>query len=94
MTDKQWYFDPGSPASVPPQLLPVLEEKGIPQDHIKLCFASDLNRDMIRCENYVLCTDSDIMVISGSMTLTKKARTIPVVTTNPAYHHSEGRRWP
>ncbi|MBQ7930145.1 MAG: ATP-binding cassette domain-containing protein [Clostridia bacterium] len=74
MTDKQWYFDPGSPASVPPQLLPVLEEKGIPQDHIKLCFASDLNRDMIRCENYILCTDSDIMVISGSMTLTKKAQ--------------------
>ena len=74
MTDKQWYFDPGNPSSVPPQLLPVLDEKGIPQDHIKLCFASDLNRDMIRCENYVLCTDSDIIVISGSMTLTKKVQ--------------------
>lgn len=82
MTEKQWFFDPGNPSAVPPQLLPVLEEKGIPQEHIKLCFASDLNRDMIRCENYVLCTDSDIMVIAGSMTLTKKLQS-KLSTKNP-----------
>lgn len=72
MTDKQWFFDPGNPNDIPWQLLSVLEDKGISREHIKLCFASDLNRDMIRCENYILCTDSDIMVISGSVTLTKK----------------------
>lgn len=72
MTEKQWYFDPGNPGSVPERLIPVLEEKGIPKEHIKICVFCDLNRDMVRCDNYVLFTDSDIILISGLRTLSEK----------------------
>lgn len=88
MTDKQWYFDPGAPSLLPQQLLPVLADKGIPKEHIKLCVASDLNRDMVRCENYLLCTDSDLIILSGSMTLTKKAQS-KLSTKNPLQRQFE-----
>jgi len=71
MTEKQWYFDPAKPGNIPGELLPVLDEKGILQDHIRLCVKSDLNRDMVRCDSYILCTDSDIIVLSGSVTLSR-----------------------
>lgn len=78
MSEKQWYFDSGNPAVIPSELLPVLKEKGIPSEHIKLCVKSDLNRDMVRCDCYVMCTDSDIIVLSGSVTLSRGKNSTPV----------------
>lgn len=78
MTEKQWYFDPGKPSAIPSELLPVLEEKGIPSEHIKLCVKSDLNRDMVRCDCYLLCTDTDVILLSGSVTLTRGERSTPL----------------
>lgn len=73
MAEKQWYFNPGKPDDIPEDILPVLEEKGLPKDQIKLCLKSDLNRDMVRCDCYVLFTDSDVIVLSGSVTLSRKS---------------------
>ena len=72
MAETQWYFDASSPGKVPGELLPVLEEKGIPEDHILLCVKSDLNREMVRSDCYVLATDEDLIVLSGSVTLSRR----------------------
>ena len=77
MSDKKWYFDSGNPSVVPQELTPVLAEKGIPEDHIKICVKSDLNRDMVRSDCYLLCTDSDLIVLSGSVTLTRGKNSTP-----------------
>lgn len=78
MAEKQWFFDSGRPQIVPTELLPLLEEKGIPSEHIKLCVKSDLNRDMVRCDSYVMCTESDIIVLSGSVTLNRGKNSTPI----------------
>lgn len=78
MAEKQWFFDSGRPQTVPTELLPLLEEKGIPSEHIKLCVKSDLNRDMVRCDSYVMCTESDIIVLSGSVTLNRSKNSTPI----------------
>lgn len=69
MPTKQWYFTPAEPFSVPDDLSEVLREKGIEQSDIKLCVKSDLNREMVRTDCYLLCTDTHIIVLSGSVTL-------------------------
>ena len=72
MAETQWYFDASSPAAVPDELLPVLEEKGIPADHILLCAKSDLNREMVRSDCWVLALEEDLIVLSGSVTLQRR----------------------
>lgn len=74
MAIKQWYFNPCEPEIVPDDLSAVLIEKGIQPDQIKLCVKSDLNREMVRSDCYMLCTESDIIVISGSVTLTRREK--------------------
>jgi ATP-binding cassette subfamily B protein len=73
MPETQWYFNASSPGAVPDDLKPVLEDKGIPQEQILLCVKSDLSRDMVRSDTYVLATDEDIIVLSGSVTLKRKS---------------------
>ena len=73
MTDKhQWYFDSCNPSAIPDDLLPVLDSKGIPPEHILFCVKSDLNLEMVRTDCYVLATDTEIIVISGSVTLERR----------------------
>ena len=55
MLTKQWYFSPAEPALVPLDLLQVLSERGIDEKYIKLCVKSDLNREMVRSDCYLLC---------------------------------------
>lgn len=69
MVEKKWYFDSSSPHIVPEALRPSLEQRGIPETSIRLCLMSDLNLDMVRCDNYLLCTDTDLLLISGIMTV-------------------------
>lgn len=71
MPTKQWYFNPVEPSCVPDDISDVLSEKGIAKSDILLCVKSDLNRDMVRSDCYLLCTDSDVIVLSGSVTLKK-----------------------
>lgn len=71
MLTKQWYFSPAEPALVPLDLLQVLSERGIDEKYIKLCVKSDLNREMVRSDCYLLCTDTEIIVLSGSVTIKK-----------------------
>ena len=54
MLTKQWYFSPAEPALVPLDLLQVLSERGIDEKYIKLCVKSDLNREMVRSDCYLL----------------------------------------
>ncbi len=70
MVEKQWYFDPSQPAEVPECLHDVLEKRGIPLSEIKLCLMTDLSPDMVRCDCWLLATDTHILVICGSMMLT------------------------
>ena len=70
MVEKQWYFDPSHPAEVPECLHAALDKRGIPLSEIKLCLMTDLSPDMVRCDCWLLATDTHIMVICGSMMLT------------------------
>jgi len=70
MVEKQWYFDPSRPAEVPECLHDVLEKRGIPLSEIKLCLMTDLSPDMVRCDCWLLATDTHIMILCGSMMLT------------------------
>ncbi len=62
----RWYFDPSAPHLLPLTLKNHLETKGIAETDIRLAFLTDLNRDFVRCDNYILATDSEILLISGS----------------------------
>lgn len=70
MVEKQWYFDPSKPAEVPECLHDVLDKRGIPLSEIRLCLMTDLSPDMVRCDCWLLATDTHILVICGSMMLT------------------------
>lgn len=45
-----------------------LLEKGIPYDSVKIAAKTDLNRDCIPTDNYLFVTDTDVILLSGSMT--------------------------
>ncbi len=72
---KRWYFDEGKPDALPPEMFNILNEKGIPAGDIKLCVRSDFNREMVRCDFYLMATDCDIIAVAGSYTVSKGAKT-------------------
>lgn len=76
MSEKKWYFDSSVPDVVPEVLHRSLEQRGISEADIKLCLMSDLNLDMIRCDNYLLFTDTDIIIISGVVSAESKGKTV------------------
>lgn len=76
MSEKKWYFDSSVPDVVPEVLHRSLEQRGISESDIKLCLMSDLNLDMVRCDNYLLFTDTDIIMISGVVSVESKGKTV------------------
>jgi len=89
MTATQWFFSPHSPAVLPPLLPEYLESKGISADSVKLAFKTDISRDLIRCDNYVLATDTEILLISGSAAVTAKEGTHITPGTKTRTHFAE-----
>ena len=59
MFHENWYFDPAKPDTVPAILHDILDKKGILCDDIRLVCKTDINRDLVRCDNYILATDED-----------------------------------
>lgn len=76
MSEKKWYFDSSVPDKVPEVLHHALESRGIAESDIKMCLVSDFNLDMIRCDNYLLFTDSDIIVLSGVVSVESRGKTL------------------
>ena len=93
MTEKQWYFDPANPSALPGDIVPVLEEKGIPQDSILCCVRSDRNLEMVRSDCYLLATADDIIVLSGSVTLTRAPHTTVFTRNNRLMRMFELLTW-
>ncbi len=73
MAEKQWYFDPSSPGTVPECLQEPLEKRGIPSSEIKLCLMTDLSPHMVHCDCWLLATDTHILILSGSNMLTSSS---------------------
>lgn len=73
MVEKQWYFDPAKPAEVPECLHDALEKRGIPCTEIRLCLMTDLSPDMVRCDCWLLATDTHILILCGSMKLASQS---------------------
>lgn len=73
MVEKQWYFDPAKPAEVPECLHGALESRGIPLSEIRLCLMTDLSPDMVRCDCWLLATDTHILILCGSMKLVSQS---------------------
>ncbi len=45
-----------------------LSEKGIPYESVEIAAKTDLNRDCVPTDNYLFITDTDVILLSGSMT--------------------------
>lgn len=53
---------------IPEGVKSALLEKGIPYETVKLAAKTDLNIDCVPSDNYIFVTDTDLIVLSGSMT--------------------------
>ncbi|MBQ7938807.1 MAG: ABC transporter ATP-binding protein [Clostridia bacterium] len=73
MLHENWYFDPAKPDTVPAILHDILDKKGILCDDIRLVCKTDINRDLVRCDNYILATDEEIILLSGSSSAVENA---------------------
>ena len=68
----KWYFNPSSPGNVPPDIIPYLDERGVKAEDLKLAVKTDLDRDCVRCDNYIIVTDVNIFVVSGSKAVVRR----------------------
>ena len=59
---------------MPRELIKKLAEKGIAESDIKICVRSDMNADGVYCDNWLLVTVDDLIVIGGIKTVTPKKR--------------------
>lgn len=57
----------------PSGLIENIDKKGISEDKIMLIARSDMNRDKVHCDCYLVATAEELLIISGMMTLTEKA---------------------
>ncbi len=53
---------------IPQSVKSVIETKGIPYDSITIAAKTDLNRDCVPTDNYIFITETDLILLSGSMT--------------------------
>ena len=72
MLREKWYFDPSKPDAIPAVLRDTFEQKGVLAQDIRLIGKTDLNRDLVRCDNYIIATDGEIILLSGSCSATEK----------------------
>jgi len=61
-------------SKLPRELIAKLAEKGIAESDIKMCVRSDMNPDGVYCDNWLLVTEDDLIVIGGIKTVTPKKR--------------------
>ena len=60
---------------MPDQLLAQLDSRGIAPDSILLCAKTDISPDHIYCDNWLIATKDDLIVVSGVKTLLPKNMT-------------------
>lgn len=72
-TEAEWNFDPAEPNIVPEAIIPSLEKRMIEKSSIKLAVRTDMNRDCVLCDNYILVTDTDVFIISGARSVKRKS---------------------
>ncbi len=69
---KSWSYNPSQPNSIPEELSESLTKRGISKENVRLLVKTDMNTEMVRCDNYLVVTDSELYIISGSNTLSRK----------------------
>ena len=67
-----WSFSSRAPAAMPPPLAAHWAAKGLREEDVRLVLPTDLNRDLIRCENYVIVTGDEVVLVSGSVGRTER----------------------
>lgn len=60
---------------MPSSLLSLLDERGIAKEHILLCAKTDISPEHVYCDNWLIATKDDFIVISGVKTLIPKNMT-------------------
>ena len=60
---------------MPDQLINQLETRGITPDSILLCAKTDISPDHVYCDNWLIATKDDLIVVSGVKTLLPKNMT-------------------
>ena len=59
---------------IPSSVKAAFEARGVPYDSVRIAAATDLSVDCVPCDTYIFITDTDVVVMSGSMTGTMNAR--------------------
>lgn len=59
---------------MPRELLQKLAEKGIAESDILICARSDINTDGVYCDNWLIATADDLIIVGGIRTVTPKKR--------------------
>ena len=57
---------------IPVELLKKLSEKGIEEDSIKIVVRADMNDENVRCDNWIIATDTDLITVGGTKLILPK----------------------
>ena len=68
---------------LPPQVLKLLDEKGVSADSILLCAKTDISSEHVYCDNWLIATKDDLIVLSGVKTIVPKNTTPMQLRLNP-----------
>ena len=60
---------------MPEELIKQLESRGITSDSILLCAKTDISPEHVYCDNWLIATKEDLIVVSGVKTLLPKNMT-------------------
>ena len=68
---------------IPHSLLSLLSQKGIDESTILLCAKSDISPDRVYCDNWLIATKDDLLIVGGVKTLTPKKETEATLFLHP-----------
>ena len=63
-----------------------LEKKGIKKEDIIISFKADFSLDMVRCDNYIFATESELIIMSGVNSVIGKKRRAVIKFTEISYN--------
>ncbi|MCQ2432447.1 MAG: ATP-binding cassette domain-containing protein [Clostridia bacterium] len=68
---------------IPQELITLLDQKGIDASSVLLCAKTDISPEHVYCDNWLIATKDDLIVISGVQTLTPKNSTPAQLLLHP-----------
>ncbi len=68
---------------IPLSLLALLSQKGIPEESILLCAKTDISPERVYCDNWLIATRDDLLIVGGVKTIAPKKETEAFLFLHP-----------